>query len=422
MINDMKGLQLAHEEYNQLTRKAKWTREDDRRAAYLQTTISALKDGAMLADLDQEAHNERSRAAGLPTVQLSSRKPLTEEEQRATAWQSLVERRDMTEGNLGAQLGTYTGLGFFIPTGFFPELFRALKAHDCLFDEDCCTLIKSSTGAPFAIPLASDTGSPASVVSEAGSQTSVDFDSTSHAILGAYSYASRRFVASQESFQDLSSAVSMTALANEFFQDCLARGIGADLVNGTGGGVKPLGLIPSLVANGAPVVTAVGSTANDGTGAASTSLGSNDFASAISQLNEAYFGPKTAFIMNRSTLATVSGQLDKQGHPIKIVEYIDGEPTIFGIPVKIAPSMDSIGASKYPVVLGDFRYWATRLITADEGIGLKTYSEAPGLIEKGNIGIRCFTRADGALLWNALDSPVGDAGSPSPFVMIQNHS
>jgi HK97 family phage major capsid protein len=419
-VEQRKDLQIVMQEYNTLTNKMRMTKQDETRCAYLQVAQKAILSGVSLAELNVEDANQDFIKRGLQTMKVP--KPMSDVEKRAQAFQALVERRDMTEGNLGAQLGSYTSLGYFVPTGFYPELFRALKAHDCLFDEDCCTLIKTTNGRPLPIPLASDTGSPASVVSEAGSQTSVDFDSTSHAVLGAYSYASRRFVASQEAFQDLSTAVSMTALANEFFQDCLARGIGADLVNGTGGGVKPLGLIPSLVANNAPIVTTVGSTANDGTGAAATSIGSNDFASAISQLNEAYFGPKTAFIMNRSTLATVSGQLDKQGRPIEIVEYVDGEPTIFGIPVKIAPSMDSIGASKVPVVLGDFRYWATRLITADEGIGLRVYAEAPGLVEKGNVGIRCYTRADGALLWNALDSPVGDAGSPSPFVMIQNHS
>jgi HK97 family phage major capsid protein len=342
---------------------------------------------------------------------------LTEEEVRATAWQSLVERRDMVEGApMLTQLGTYTGLGYFIPTGFFPTLFRALKAHDCLFDESAVTLIKSKTGAPFAIPLASDTEQTASVVSEAGSQTSVDFDSTNHAVLGAYSYASDRYVASLESFQDLDTAVSATALANEFFQDKLARGIGADLVNGTGSGVKPLGLIPSLEANGAPIVTTQGSSVNDGgTGTGANSIGSLDLSTAVGELDEAYFGPKTAWIMNRSTLAALSGQLDKYGNIVRLVEYINGVPTIFGIPVKICPSMDSIGVSNVPVVLGDFRYWATRLVTANEGVGLKTYSEAPGLIENGNIGIRAFLRADGALLWK-------DSGSPSPFIVVRNHS
>jgi HK97 family phage major capsid protein len=413
---DMKGLTALISEAGSLSRK-RMTTQEEKRYSWCLSAISVLKSGGVtLAELDEERHNERARKAGLEPVQLA--KPFDEAEKRAIAFGGFIrgEKRAMTEGNLGAQIGTYTSLGYFVPTGFFPTLFRAMKAHDCLFDEDCCTLIKTSNGRPLPVPTSSDTENTASVVGEAGSRTIVDISNISHATLGAYSYSSDVYVASIEAFQDVSSALSLSAVMETFFQDKLARGIGKDLVNGTGGGVKPLGLIPSLEALGAPMVTANGSSGNDGgAGTGANSLGTADFSAALSQLDNAYFGPKTAWIMNRSTLATLSGQLNKYGDIVKLVKYINGVPTIFGIPVKIAPSMDSIGASKVPVVLGDFTYWATRLITADEGIGLKTFTEAPGLVENGLVEVRCFARADGALLWN-------DVVSPSPFVMIRNHS
>ena len=118
--------------------------------------------------------------------------------------------------------------------------------------------------------------------------------------------------------------------------------------------------------------------------------------------------------MNRKTLATVSSIVNKFGDQLNLVQYVDGSPFIYGIPVKICPSMDSIGASKTPVVLGDLSYWATRLIV-DENAGVVLYKESPGLIENGNIGLRCFARADGALLYQ-------DTNSPCPFVMLANHS
>ncbi len=417
MTIDQRGLAVLIQEASALSRKPRLTTQEERRNAWLLSSISVLKQGGItLAELDEERHNERASKAGLEPIQL--RKPLNEAEQRAVALAGFIrgEKRNMTEGNLGAQIGTYTSLGYFVPTGFFPTLFRALKAHDCLFDEDCCTLIKTSNGRPLPVPTSSDTEHTASVVGESASRTVVDISSISHATLGAYSYASDVYVASQEAFQDVSSALSLSSIMETFFQDKLARGIGKDLVTGTGGGVKPLGLVPSLEALGAPIVTAQGSSANDGsvnTGA--NSLGSADFSAALGQLDAAYFGPRTAWIMNQSTLSTLSGQLTKYGQILDLVKYINGKPYILGIPVKIAPSMDSIGASKVPVVLGDFTYWATRLITADEGIGLKTFTEAPGLVENGLVEVRCFARADGALLWN-------DVVSPSPFVMIRNFS
>jgi HK97 family phage major capsid protein len=87
---------------------------------------------------------------------------------------------------------------------------------------------------------------------------------------------------------------------------------------------------------------------------------------------------------------------------------------VFGIPVKICPSMDNISASATPIVIGDLSYWATRLVV-DDSSGIRVYDEAPGLVEKGNVGLRCFLRADGGLLYS-------DTSSPSPFISIRCHS
>ncbi len=307
MTIDTKGLSLLIQEASTLSRKANWTKHEERRNAFLLSAIAAVKAGATLAEVDQDELNTRERAAGLPLTTLAAQE--TKEEREARAWKGFVngEKRDMTVGgSLAGQLGTYTGLGYFVPTDFFPTLFRALKAHDALFDEENVTLIKSANGRPLPIPVAGDTEHTASVVAEAASESSVDFDSTDHVVLGAYTYMSDRYVVSMEAFQDLSSALTVTALAKEFFQDKLARGIGADLVNGTGEGVKPLGLIPALYALGVVPVNAEGSEANDGMGTNNgvNSLGSIDFSNALAELDEAYASsPKCAWIMNKKLLS-----------------------------------------------------------------------------------------------------------------------
>jgi HK97 family phage major capsid protein len=412
---NLQELNLLYREFTSLSNKVRMTKEDEKRCAYLQTAISAVKAGASLSAVDESFHNARSVAAGLPTISLK-RKPLTEEEQRATAWQHLVENRAMGEGApMLNHIGVYTGLGYFIPNSFFETLFRAMSASDAILNEDVCTLIKSTDGRPISIPLGGDISNTAQVVNESGSQSVVDFASTGQAVLGSFSYCSDRYVVSQESMMDLSTAVSVSALAQEFFADKLRRGIARDLIVGNGIS-KPLGLIPALEALGVPTITATGSAGSTGgaeTG--STSLGLQDFSSAYAQLDEAYIGPKTGWGMSHKTLANLLGLVNKFGDRVNIVEFIDGKPTILGLPIFIMPSMDSIGPSKYPVVLGNFGYWASRLITADEGIGLKTYFNSPGLAENGNVGLRCFARASGALLYS-------DTISPSPFILIRNFS
>ena len=411
-----KDLQIVMQEYNSLTNKVRMTKQDETRCAYLQVARSSILAGMTLAELDEENVNQRASRTGLEPVRLQ--KPLNEIEQRAQAFAGFVrgEKRSMGVQPLSAQIGSYSGLGYFVPTDFYPTFWASLKAHDCLFDEDTATVIKTTNGSPLPIPTGSNTEHTAVVVGESSARTPVDINSLSHVVLGNYSYSTDQYYVSLEAMQDVSGAISVMDLANTFFQDALARGIGSDLVKGSGGGVKPLGLIPSLEAIGAPQVIASGSAIHDGgTSTGANSIGSPDLSAALAQLDKAYIGSRTRWLMNQATLSTLSGQLDKMGNLVNLVKYIDGEPTIFGIPVGICPSMDSIGASNIPVVLGDCSRWVTRLISDTVGAGLKTFSEAPNLAEKGIVGISCFLRADGALLWS-------DSSSPAPFVLVRNFS
>ena len=120
--------------------------------------------------------------------------------------------------------------------------------------------------------------------------------------------------------------------------------------------------------------------------------------------------------MNRATLNAVAGIVNKNGDRLNLVQYdADGKATILGIRVAICPSMDGIGVSNIPVILGDLSYWATRIVTpsADDSLGIKIFREADGLIENGLVALRSFVRADGALLWSS---------GPSPFIVVRNHS
>jgi HK97 family phage major capsid protein len=86
---------------------------------------------------------------------------------------------------------------------------------------------------------------------------------------------------------------------------------------------------------------------------------------------------------------------------------------MLGFPIKISPSLANIGASTVPLLLGDFSYWISRLM--DDSAGVQVYCEAPGLIENGNVGLRCYCRADGNLAWT-------DTSSPAPIQYLRMHS
>ncbi len=127
---------------------------------------------------------------------------------------------------------------------------------------------------------------------------------------------------------------------------------------------------------------------------------------------------KAAFMMNRNTLAFLNGLVSKMGTLIGLVQYVNGQPTILGLPVKISPTLPNIGASTTPILVGDFSYWCTRLVNAGDGreqIGIYNYSETTDVVEKGVVEVAAFTRAGGALLYT-------DNGSPSPIIPLRMHS
>jgi HK97 family phage major capsid protein len=196
------------------------------------------------------------------------------------------------------------------------------------------------------------------------------------------------------------------------------------LINGSGSS-KPLGIIPALEALGStatPFIIASGSANNTGgaeTGA--NSIGSADIASLYHSVDSAYRNnPKTAFWMADSTLQYLDGLVTKYGQPLHLVKWVDGEPQIFGKPVKVSPSIPAIGPSQVSVLFGDFGYWFTKIVTGVAANGsplsyVQSYTEGPALIENGLIGFRAFLRVGGALA-------VSDAASKSPINWCRNHS
>jgi HK97 family phage major capsid protein len=419
---NVRELSRLTQEYDQLSRKMNHNPQEKRRFAFLPTAISSVKAGASVDQLEEDYVNDQLIERGMPRIQSVDPFASRDKKVEARGWQNLLkytkdqnEQRDMQEGSAVARLGTYTGLGSFIPNDFFPTLYAALGAHDPLFDENSVTLIRTSHGRVLPIPVVGDIEIVADIVGEGNAQSSVDFAATGHAPLGVFTYNSKRVVISLEAMQDVSGALSIIDITKRIFASRLARGIGADLVNGSGTS-EPLGLLTALSNLGVQPVIANGSANNTGTTeTGANSLGTADFANAAAAMDSAYLeSDKIMWMMNRKTLGYMNSLVSKAGRPLDFVKYVDGKPFILGIPVRVSPSMPNIAASNTPVLLLDGTYWATRLVVDDE-VGLQVYRESPNLIEQGNVGLGCFCRAGGVLLYN-------DVSSPSPAIAIQNHS
>src|ERR1700688_4217512 len=183
------------QEMNSLSEKVHHNDQEKRRFAFLQTATAAVGKGASLEALDYEYVNAEEQRQGL---RITQRNPFAGRDKQAEArgWKNFLEKRDMSEGNPTSRIGTYTGLGFFVPTDYFPTLFSALGAHDVLFNEDDCTLVRSTNGRPLNVPTLGDIEVVAGIVGEAGSQSSVDFNAIGQASIGVYTYNSKRIVVS----------------------------------------------------------------------------------------------------------------------------------------------------------------------------------------------------------------------------------
>ena len=166
------------------------------------------------------------------------------------------------------------------------------------------TLIKSTNGRVLTIPTLGDVSNVAEVIGEAVQDSSTDIANVGQALVGAYSYRTPRYTASIEAFQDVESAGGLAQMFENFAADRLARGISADLVNGTGADVKPLGLVPSVIAlasTATPIITAIG--AADNTGGSALGIGSEDLANLYYSVDSTYrSSPKAAWLMNDTTL------------------------------------------------------------------------------------------------------------------------
>ena len=425
MMIDTKGLSDAIAQANELSSKPNLTKQEERRYNFLLSAISAIKSGASFSDLSLEFTNEIRRQHGIKPVAANGNALPVEQEQRAKGFKTFLsmqktEHRAMVEGNPTDRLGTYTNLGTFIPTDWLDRLYSALGEYDALFNEEDCTVYRTPDGRAIPIPTLGDIETVATIVGESSSRTPTPLAATGQVPLNVYTFDSRPLQVSIEAAQDMVGALNLMTWAESVFASRLARGIGKKLINGSGSG-EPLGILSALEGIGVTPVTAAGSAANtgDNTQTGANSIGSADLANLIGALDSAYLASsKAAFMMNRNTLAFLNGLVSKMGTLIGLVQYVNGQPTILGLPVKISPTLPNIGASTTPILVGDFSYWCTRLVNAGDGreqIGIYNYSETTDVIENGLVEVAAFTRAGGAFLYT-------DNGSPSPIIPLRMHS
>ena len=263
--------------------------------------------------------------------------------------------------------------GLIIPKTLASEIEVALKSHGGMFE--AASIITTSHGGDLILPTINDTEAKATIVSEYD-QSSRRAPSFGSVTLKAYTYRTPIVPVSQELLQD--SAFNLDALLSTLLAESFARGINADLTNGTGTG-KPTGVVNAAVDSGAKPAAA--------------SITLDNIIDLIKSVNSAY-ARNGKFMFNRNTLWELAKIKDQSGRYIWHESTRDGSPaTLFGKEYILNDDIADIGAGNTSVLFGDFSKYKIRMVQNFRVVRLNEL-----LAEYLSIGLFGFARVDGNLL------------------------
>jgi HK97 family phage major capsid protein len=327
---------------------------------------------------------------------------ITPEEKRSLEFRDVVEGAPML-----THIGTYTGLGYLVPTGFTDKIENAMKYYCQFLDSDASgvTLLSTDTGQPLPMPTSNDTTQVATIVGES-SQVSEDDITASQINFAAYKFTSGVVKASIELLQD--SGIDIDAWFADRFAIRFGRGIEAYLTTGTGSS-QPTGILTAIEACGVSPIIATGASSNTGNAGQTytNSIGSIDLVNLEHGVDPSY-RRNARYMFNDTTLGSLQSLLDKYGRPLWTPSMSDNVPDkINGYPYVINQSMPAISAASNPVVFGDFSKFIVRKV---KGFSVQRLTEL--YATTGQVGFVSFARLDSNLL---------DAGT-HPLNILEMHS
>lgn len=258
---------------------------------------------------------------------------------------------------LAAENRTYAGLtstqggsdgGNMIPIGFIPTVFAAMKRTDQVLEAANWDVAATSDGRPTNQPSLTDTATPAVKIAEADPQTFVNPSFGNIAWPEATTWTSRAIKASIQ--LDTDAGVKLAALLAEAFRIRFARGFGAECVS-------------ILVADAPTGATTAGASA----------ITQTDLLELVKSVDPTYAAADTSgWAMNWNTLLYILENVNTtatSGDALFRARRDDrGHILLLEKPVYVSPSMDDIGATKVPVLFGDWNRFIIRHVPTEAAV------------------------------------------------------
>lgn len=279
-----------------------------------------------------------------------------------------AEMRDFLAGTQSISYTQGASGGYLIPQELQPVVVEALAQTSPLLDEKNVSMSKSGSFQlrPYTVAGYDLTGISAVKVGEGVQQTpqATTFPTVSGKILNGYTY--RCSLAASLEFEEDSFFDTMRLLGRAYGV-AMARGIGADLVNGNGG--APSGLLTGAA------------NSNVTTGSAGVIVDA-DIESVYFSVDRVYRqSPKCAWVMNDAVYEMVRKAKDSNNRPL--INVIGDVELLHGKPILIEPNMPSTAGSK-GIVFGDLSHfyvrlsglWIQRVLQVAGGSGSVNYGEA----------------------------------------------
>jgi HK97 family phage major capsid protein len=302
-----------------------------------------------------------------------------------------AQRDGVVEGApMTGHVGSYSGLGYFVPTGFVNAVEVTTKYYADLMN--VCGSMETATGAPLPFPTNDDTSNAAVWLGESASVSELDI-TASQVVLGAYKASTGMIKASLEIVED--SAFDLASFVANAMGNRLGRLYEQAFTTGTGSS-QPTGLLTAIASSGMNPVIAAGSSESSGGGeTGANSIGWSDLVNLEHSVDPSYRrGAK--YMFSDATLGSLKKILDKFGRPLWVPGVTSSEPDrINGYEYVINQAMPSAAATHTSVIFGDFSKFVIRKV---KGLSVLVLRER--FADNGQVAYIGFARIDSNLIAN----------------------
>jgi HK97 family phage major capsid protein len=263
--------------------------------------------------------------------------------------------------------------GFLVPMEYSDAIVEGMKLADPLLDDSVVTVIREKDFSlrPLQIPGWDLSGVAAVMVGENVRETAATIPTLNQPLLNKFCYRTA-FDMSMEFEEDAITAYGNDTVAalSRAQGIAIARGVGADLVNGDGSSA-PAGIVTGSHDSGV-------TTANTG------AIVHDDLSSVFYSVDRIYRNsPKCAWLVSDAVEKQIRNAKDSSNRPLFATS--DGVLQVFGKPVYVCPSLPNYNASLGTQKAGSFCVFGdlSHYVAHTSAVLQRRFTQSAGLIEYG---------------------------------------